>query len=194
MKHDAVALIRVTLFGLLIVAFIGCCIVEAGSDAEMTIPETEPTAATTAKTAQEPQLDAEPTFTIPTQQETAPKTEPPTIATEEPTEQAEEWESLGTFQLTAYCPCKKCCGKDPEHPEYGITATGAKAEAGTTIAVDPRVIPYGSTVKINDHIYIAQDTGGAIKKARIDIYFDDHQEASNFGRQWAEIFLKTETR
>lgn len=117
----------------------------------------------------------------------------------EPKEEVPEWKSLGTYELTAYCSCAKCCGKwgqnrptDEAGNPIVYTATGAVAEAGTTIAVDPRVIPYGSSVKINDHIYIAQDTGGGIKGARIDIYFDDHQDALIFGRQKAEVFIMEE--
>lgn len=52
-------------------------------------------------------------------------------------------EPLGEFRLTAYCPCMKCCGKTD-----GITSTGTTAAEGRTIAVDPRVIPYGSAVTI----------------------------------------------
>ena len=48
---------------------------------------------------------------------------------------------LGEYTLTAYCPCARCCGKSD-----GITATGTLAAEGRTIAVDPRVIPYGSHV------------------------------------------------
>lgn len=92
--------------------------------------------------------------------------------------------SLGEFKLTAYCACLKCCGKTD-----GITATGTKATQGRTIAVDPKVIPYGSEVIINGHTYIAEDCGGAIKNNRIDVYFDSHQEALNFGVQYAEVFL-----
>ena len=44
--------------------------------------------------------------------------------------------SLGTFKLTAYCACEKCCGKSD-----GITASGTKATEGRTIAVDTRIIP-----------------------------------------------------
>lgn len=52
-----------------------------------------------------------------------------------------------------------------------------------TIAVDPAIIPMGSTVIINGHEFIAEDVGGAIKGNRIDIYFDNHEEALKFGRQ-----------
>lgn len=96
---------------------------------------------------------------------------------------------LGEFKLTAYCACKQCCGKDPGSPYYGITASGTTATAGRTIAVDPSVIPYGSEVVINGHTYIAEDCGGAIKENRIDIYFDTHEEALNFGVQHATVYL-----
>ena len=77
---------------------------------------------------------------------------------------------------TAYCPCKKCCGKSD-----GITSTGVKAKANRTVAVDPKVIPYGSEVIIDGNTYIAEDCGGAIKGNRVDIFFDDHTSALEFG-------------
>ena len=108
-----------------------------------------------------------------------------TVDTELLTEIEEPPESLGVFTVTAYCPCECCCGKTD-----GITATGVPAVAGQTIAVDPSVIPYGSTVIIDGHEYIAQDCGGAIKGNRIDIYFDSHSEALDFGVGEYEIFLR----
>lgn len=117
---------------------------------------------------------------------------------EEPAPEPEpEWISLGTFRLTAYCPCEKCCGYwatirplDEAGNPIVYTATGARAVAGTTIAVDPDVIPYGTEVKINDHIYIAQDTGGGIKEKHIDIYYDDHDAALNSGWYEGEVFIR----
>lgn len=84
-----------------------------------------------------------------------------------------------TFTVTAYCPCEKCCG------EYanGYTATGSKATQGVTIATDPDVIPMGTEVEIDGHIYIAQDVGGAINGNRIDMYFDSHEDALQWGVQ-----------
>lgn len=104
--------------------------------------------------------------------------------------------SLGEFKLTAYCSCEKCCGKwalnrpkDENGKDIVYGSTGNILVAGTSIAVDPSVIPYGSQVEINGHTYTAHDTGGAIKGNRIDVYFDSHQEARNFGVQFAEVFL-----
>lgn len=97
-----------------------------------------------------------------------------------------EWVSLGTYTLTAYCPCTKCCGQFAN----GITSTGVTARELHTIAVDPKVIPYGTEVLIDGIIYTAEDCGGAIKNNRIDVYFDSHQEALNFGRQRADVYVK----
>lgn len=97
--------------------------------------------------------------------------------------------SLGEFKLTAFCACEKCCGKAPSDPTYGVTAYGYQVTAGRTIAVDPKVIPIGSEVIINGHTYVAEDVGGAIKDNRIDIYFNTHQEALEFGVQYAEVFI-----
>lgn len=105
------------------------------------------------------------------------------IITEAPTSQVE---LLGTFKLTAYCACEKCCGKSD-----GITATGTKATANRTIAVDKTIIPYGTVVIINGNEYVAEDTGGAVKGNIIDIFFDDHEEALNFGVQYADVYVKS---
>ena len=72
-----------------------------------------------------------------------------------------EHEYLGTFTVTHYCPCEICCNKTD-----GVTFTGTKAIEGRTVAVDPNVIPLGSTVIIDGHEYIAEDIGGAIKKSQ----------------------------
>ena len=124
----------------------------------------------------------------PTEVEVTEATEPTEVVevveVTEPIEQVKT-NNLGEFLLTAYCACKKCCG------EYsnGITATGTVATAGRTIAVDPNVIPYGTEVVINGNTYVAEDCGGAIKSNRIDIYFDTHSEALQFGVQYANVYL-----
>ena len=91
---------------------------------------------------------------------------------------------LGNFKLTAYCGCSECSG------QWGNgTATGTVAKENWTIAVDPSVIPYGSTVYIDGNIYVAEDCGGAIKGNRIDVYHESHEEAVKFGVQYADVFI-----
>ena len=92
-----------------------------------------------------------------------------------------DWHYIEDVALTAYCPCVSCCGKSD-----GITATGAQAQQGVTIAVDPDVIPLGAWVEIDSNLYHAEDTGNFSGNV-IDVYFDSHEDAWNFGRQVANV-------
>lgn len=91
---------------------------------------------------------------------------------------------LGTFKTTAYCPCYSCSEGWGRH-----TSTGALASSNHTIAVDPRVIPYGSKVMINGTIYTAEDKGGGVKGQHIDIFFNTHGETRQHGTRNAEVYL-----
>ncbi|MEK4355493.1 ubiquitin-like domain-containing protein [Paenibacillus sp. FSL M7-1455] len=64
------------------------------------------------------------------------------------------------------------------------TATGTRVTEGRTIAVDPNVIPLGWWVYIEGIGFRrAEDTGGAIKGNKIDLYYDSVKRANNFGRK-----------
>ena len=99
-------------------------------------------------------------------------------------------EKIGHFKITAYCTCHKCC--HPYDPECtgkpSKTASGTTPTEGRTIAVDPSVIPMGSHVVFNNHEYIAEDTGGAIKGKRIDLFFNSHQAALNWGVKYMDVY------
>jgi 3D (Asp-Asp-Asp) domain-containing protein len=91
-------------------------------------------------------------------------------------------EYLGDFTVTFYDTCIDCCGKAPDHPAYGITASGAKVRYGVTVAVDPSIIPLGSYIYIEGLGYfVAQDTGGLVKGKVIDVYVPDHQTGVDLG-------------
>lgn len=76
------------------------------------------------------------------------------------------------------------------------TATGTLARVGA-IAVDPKVIPLGSKLYVTSTdgkswIYghaVAEDTGGAIKGNKIDLFFNTQKECINFGRQKAMVYI-----
>ncbi len=64
----------------------------------------------------------------------------------------------------------------------GYTATGTKAKYGT-LAVDPKVIPYGTKVYIKelDKVFTAEDCGGGIKGNKVDIYMNSEYACRNWG-------------
>ena len=114
----------------------------------------------------------------------------PVVVEAEPVAEEVEPESLGEFKITHYCPCEKCCGEWAN----GITATGTTAVEGRTIAVDPKVIPYGTEVTIRyqdgrEHTYISEDCGGAIKGNRLDVFMDSHEAALVAGVKYGEVFI-----
>ncbi len=91
--------------------------------------------------------------------------------------------------ITAYYPGEKSTGKRKGDKEYGITASGIKAKAGRTIAMDAS-IPFGTQVDIvGIGTFIVEDRGGAIKGNKIDLYFDDYRDAIKWGRQTRDVIL-----
>jgi 3D (Asp-Asp-Asp) domain-containing protein len=71
----------------------------------------------------------------------------------------------------------------------GYTATGILAREGV-VAVDPHVIPLGTTVFVPGYgIAIAADTGGAIIGNRIDLCMDKYGDAVNFGRRTVQVYI-----
>ena len=105
--------------------------------------------------------------------------------------------SLGEFRITAYCPCEQCCGNwaknrpvDEDGSVQVFTTSGDLAVEGVTIAADTSVLPFGTEVIIDDVKYIVQDRGKAIKGNKIDVYFENHQDALEFGVQYKEIFIE----
>ena len=77
----------------------------------------------------------------------------------------------------------------------GITASVAPVQAGVSAAVDPSLIPLGSIVIVDYgdgvlHEYIAQDVGGWVNGAHIDLAVESHDEALQMGRKTATVYWK----
>ena len=96
---------------------------------------------------------------------------------------------------TAYDLSYESTGKNPGDPYYGITASGTKARPGTA-AVDPNVIPLGTKLYIAstdgspDYGFAtAEDTGGAIKGNRIDLFMEDSKDCYNFGIRPVKVYI-----
>lgn len=100
-------------------------------------------------------------------------------------EEVGAYQYIGVCTLTAYC----CESKDNPHicgDGDGLTATGLPVAPGM-VAVDPSIIPLGSTVIINGVSYLAADTG--VSGYHIDIAIQTHEEASDFGISSAEVWI-----
>ena len=102
------------------------------------------------------------------------------------TQITQNFKNLGSFRLSFYCTCEKCCGAYAT----GLTKSGTTVTEGRTIAVDPKVIPLGSRVYIDGYgVFIAEDVGSAIKENKIDIAVGNHEQALKLGIDEATVYL-----
>ena len=98
----------------------------------------------------------------------------------------QNFKNLGSFRLSFYCTCEKCCGAYAT----GLTKSGTTVTEGRTIAVDPKVIPLGSRVYIDGYgVFIAEDVGSAINENKIDIAVGNHEQALKLGIDEATVYL-----
>ena len=103
--------------------------------------------------------------------------------------------------VTAYCACQKCCGwkrsiwscclfpvyssgpNKGKRKKVGITSDGTKAKKGT-IAADISKYPYGTEMYVPGYGWgVVHDRGRAIKDNHIDIFFNSHKKALQWGRK-----------
>ena len=108
--------------------------------------------------------------------------------------------TLPTGETLTYSSTMQVVATAYSHLDAGCTtrtATGTTVRIGT-VAVDPRVIPYGTRMFIvsNDGTYIygvstAEDCGGAIKENRVDLYFPTKAQCFQFGRRDCTIYFLT---
>ena len=100
---------------------------------------------------------------------------------------------IDNVTVTHYCICQQCCGKAPDHPVYGITASGRRATPYVSVAVDPSLIPLGADVLVDYgdgeiHYYRADDTGSGVTGRHIDLCAGSHEEALQLGRRTATVY------
>jgi len=104
-------------------------------------------------------------------------------------EETSEWESI-KMRVTAYCPCSKCCGRYSD----GVTACGHKIRMGDTFVAADRRYPFGTEMLIpgygNSQRVQVLDRGGAIKGNRLEVFFDTHEEALEWGVRYLDIKVR----
>ena len=89
------------------------------------------------------------------------------------------------MDVSAYCPCELCCGKFAD----GVTASGRPAE-GFLVAAPPEY-PFGTWMSIEGYAgglpVPVLDRGGAIKGNKLDLLFDSHEAALEWGRKTINV-------
>jgi 3D (Asp-Asp-Asp) domain-containing protein len=98
--------------------------------------------------------------------------------------------SVILMRVTAYCPCDICCGPKA----MGITASGRPvvADHGRFVAADP-VLPFGTRLVVPGYNGSSPvrvlDRGGAIRGRSLDVYFDSHERAREWGVRWLPVAI-----
>lgn len=90
---------------------------------------------------------------------------------------------LGRYFVTGYDICLECCGKLD-----GITASGAMAEVGRTVAAS-KEIPFGTTLYI-DGIgeRVVEDRGGMVTENTLDVFCVDHHACYAI-TGWYDVYI-----
>lgn len=105
---------------------------------------------------------------------------------------------LGEYTITAYCPCKICCGIWAKNRPNGIVygAAGIELQEGHSVAAPN--LPFGTILYIEGlGEYVVEDRPASWVAEKydnkiIDIYFLSHDEALEFGFQQRKVYLKGE--
>jgi len=102
---------------------------------------------------------------------------------------------LGTYRITAYCSCEICCGEWAKNRPNGIVygAAGVELKPGVSCA---STLPFGTVLEIDgigERVVQDRTSQWVIDlygENLIDLYFDDHQAALNFGVKYLEVYEK----
>ena len=90
-----------------------------------------------------------------------------------------------TMIATGYDPSPATIGPGAT----GLTCTGRHAEFGC-IAVDPRVIPFGTLMYVEGYGFgLACDRGSAIKGNRLDLCFNEKRVADAYGKRPVRVHI-----
>lgn len=98
------------------------------------------------------------------------------------------------LQVTAYCPCSRCCGdwafRLPRRFADGTPVAGTDY----ALAADTGVFPFGTRIRVPGYAagepVSVLDIGAAVKGSHIEIFFhgpNAHRRARQWGNRWMEV-------
>ena len=104
--------------------------------------------------------------------------------------QDSSWKTV-RMRVTGYCPCRRCCGKYSD----GITASGHRIEGGDGFVAADKKHSFGARVIVpgynNSKPVRVLDRGGAIRGNRLDVFFNSHREAQEWGIRYLPVKVQT---
>ena len=98
--------------------------------------------------------------------------------------------------VTAYCPCRKCCGKFSDN----VTASGKSVYANRSrfVAADTGLLKFGTMVSIPGYHGARPvpvlDRGSKIRGKRLDVFFLSHRRAREWGSQYLNVKVSVKNR
>jgi len=110
-------------------------------------------------------------------------------------EEAFDWTQYPKKSVTAtgYTAGVESTGKNPDHPQYGITYSGVKVKRDlySTVAADTTVFPIGTILFIPGYGYgVVADTGGAIKGNKVDLYYETVEDVyTQWGKKTIDVYI-----
>ena len=94
------------------------------------------------------------------------------------------------MEVRAYCPCEICCGEYAD----GITASEYVIQYGDRFVAAPPEIPFNTRMRIPhynaDHPVMVKDRGGDVYDNRLEVFFDTHWQAKQWGVQILQVEIE----
>ena len=91
------------------------------------------------------------------------------------------------MRVSAYCPCRKCCGKHSD----GLTASSHRIRKGDMFVAADKKYDFKTRFIISGYNESKPvevlDRGSAIRGNRLDVFFDSHEEAIEWGIKYMDV-------
>ncbi len=100
------------------------------------------------------------------------------------------WQTV-RMRVTAYCPCRKCCGK---YSDGATIASGYRIRRGDALVAADEKYSFGTEMIIEGYnggqAVKVRDRGGAIRENRLDVLFQSHKEAMEWGVRYIDVKVR----
>ena len=122
------------------------------------------------------------------------------IESSEITKTTIEFEYIGTYYITAYCP-SECGYNGNNYPVGWTTASGTICHRSahkdrlynpTTCAVDPKIHSISGNdlfyIEEFDRVFVAEDTGPGVKGKHLDLFYEDYSSVCSFPTGYYTVY------